>query len=377
MTEFISLFPTLYFVIILFLYFLINFIKFNKVQILWPLFFLYFGWSLFLGFRNIYDDPNLDPNIYHQQAKDLSIGELWSINFPKIDILLQMIMKFYYVITNNDTVLLVLTEFTIISLVFTGVSFLTDFSPNALLLTISFMVFTNTGVLMTANFLRQGLAMAIFLNIIHLSQFLFSNANSIKSNFYNRLYIIYFVAFQFFAHMSSLYLLICLFFVNNFQIKRLSKPSSLLLLLSFLFMMFIFGQSFLNVSQEVYSYNTVDDVGVEKITYKMIVDAFLIIIITLLKKNFFQHQNVIFNLLVKTCLLLYFSCLLYSYSPIIALRLEYYLNFLIIIALASLVSGKDIDRKIVNRTVLSAIILMYTYSFLVYDHPSITRVLVF
>lgn len=378
MADIIGIFPTLYFIIILFLYFLINIIKFNKIQILWSLFFLYFGWSLFLGFRNIYDDPTLDPNIFHQQAKTLSLGELWSINFPKIDILLQLIMKFYFVITGNDTLLLILTEFTIISLIFIGVSFLTSFSPNSLLLTISFIVFTNTGILMTANFLRQGLAIAIFLNIISISQFLFSNANKIKSNLYNRFYVIYFVIFQFFAHMSSLYLLICLFFVNIFQIRRLSKPSSFLLLLLFVSIIFIFGQSFFNTSQEVYSgYDIVNDEGVEKLTYKMIMDAFLIIMIILLKKNFFQYHNITFNLLIKICFILFCSCLLYSYSPIIALRLEYYLNFLIIIALALLFSNKDIGRKVVNTSMFLAISLMYFYSFFVYNHPSITRVLVF
>ncbi|MEI6445392.1 MAG: EpsG family protein [Nostocales cyanobacterium ELA583] len=378
MADLLGIFPTLYFIIILFICFLINIIKFNKIQILWLLFFLYFGWSLFLGFRNIYDDPNLDPNVFYQQAKNLSLGELWSINFPKIDILLQLIMKFYFIITGNETLLLILTESTIISLIFIAVSFLTSFSPNSLLITISFMVFTNTGILMTANFLRQGLAIAIFLNIISISQFLFGNAKSIKSNLYNRFHVIYFVIFQFFAHMSSLYLLMCLFFVNIFQIRKLSKTSSWLLLLLFLSIIFIFGQPFFNTSQEVYSgYDIVNDEGVEKLTYKMIIDAFLIIVILLLKKTFFQYHNIIFNLLIKICFILFCSCLLYSYSPIIALRLEYYLNFLIIIALASLFSNKDIGRKIVNITMFLAISLMYFYSFFVYNHPSITRVLVF
>lgn len=379
MQELVHLFPTSYFIIFLFIYYLNNHINYSKREIIWLLLFLYYGWSIFLGLRNIYEDVNLDPNIFYVQAKNLSIEELWTVNFPKIDILLQMIMKLYFVMTHDDTIVLILTQSTIISLIFIGVLLLSNFSPNALLLTISLIVFTNTGILMTGNFLRQGLALAIFLNVIYTSKSIFENRKIMKPNIYNRPHFLILAIFQFFAHMSSLYLLICLFFVNNFNIKKILHPSFLFSLLLLVFINFILGQSLFKNYLEIYSgyASIVNDEGIAKLTYKTIIDFILIGIIMILSNFFIQPHNIFFEVLIKICFILLLGCLFYSYAPIIALRLEYYLNFLIIITLGCLLSRKNRAKLVVKITTLGAIVLMYLYSFAVYAHPSITRVLVF
>lgn len=380
MSEFIQIFPTIYFIVILFLYWLNNYLNFSKRELVWVLLSLYFGWALFLGLRNVYDDITLDPYTFHYQAKNLSIEELWSENFPKIDILLQLIMKLYFAIINDDIIVMVLTETTIIGLIFIGVLYFTSFNPNALLLTISFLVFTNTGILLTANFLRQGLAIAVFLNILNFLKFL-SESNTSKNINVNKLLSMPIMAIvQLFSHISSLYLLFCLLLAEMLEIKRLYKPSFSISMLLFFTISIVFGHSIFSTTNEIYSgyEGAFYDEGITKLYSKLSIDAIALLLLIIFRKVFLKNQeNIQFNLLLKTCIFLLISCIIYSYVPVIALRMEYYLNFLIIIVLASLVSSKSISTKVIQITMFLTIISMYIFSFTVYEHPSLTRVLVF
>ncbi|WP_017653182.1 EpsG family protein [Fortiea contorta] len=377
--EIVKFFPSVYFITILFLYYLINYINFSRREILQILFISYCGWGVFLGSRNIYDDITLDPYIFHDQAKNLSIGELWSDNFPKIDILLQLIIKFFLSIVGNDILAMILTQLVLVSIIFFGVLYFTSFNPNSLLLTISFLVFTNTGVLLTGNFLRQGLAVAIFINILHLATSCFDSSKKNRSKSFKVWYLFLLAIAQIFSHLSSIYLLISLGLAESFQVKRLSQPLFLISFLLFSIFILFIGQFLFLSSNEIYGgYEGAYAEGRDILYIKLVIDAVVLFSLMLLKKILPNIESNNFSLLFKSCIMLFIACLFYSYAPVISLRLEYYLNFLLIIVFASLISSNSLDnRRIIKRITLLSITLMYCYSFFVYNHPSITRTMIF
>jgi hypothetical protein len=375
MAEFVKLFPTFSFIIFLLIYLLINYSNCPKTVLLWILFCLYCAFSVFLGFRDVYYDVNLDPGIYHTQAKSLSWSELWSVNFPKIDILLQVIMKFYFILVGDDKLLLILIEATIILLIFIGVSLLTKFSPNSVLLVLVFLIFTNTGILLFTNFLRQGLASALFVNIIPLSIFLF------KSNIKNPEYkfsLIFLQICQVFSHISSISLLGCLFIAHTFNSKKTVQKIVVVSLISLILLVGIFlGQGSARPTGIYSAYeDVVNEEGTTKLFSKLIIDAIAILIL-IISNKIIKFYNSNFDLLLMICILLFTACLIYYPFPVMSLRLEYYLNFLIIVALGLLVASERINKSIVRIVMFFSIASMYGYSLIVYEHPSITRYFVF
>lgn len=373
MLEEVKIFPTVYFICILFFYFVTNFTKLHKTGLKWVIFFLFIGWSLFLGLRNIYD-IDFDPAFYHYQAKNLSFQEIWEASFPKVDMLLQVIMKFYFWILPDDVIVLILSEATIVGLIFIGTALLTRFNLNSLLIILSSLVFTNTGILLTGNFLRQGLAIALFLNIVYiLNPIEGSNKKRLRSD--SLLLYIPSALLLFFAHMSSIFLLILQYLTSFLRKGKLTKLSSQITFgLVLLGSLLLFPLAF-STSSEVYSGYAVNATGEEntiKLLIKLIIDAIALVALMYTKSLINKSPNFYFNLIIKICIFLFSTCIFYSPIPGMSLRLEYYLSFLLIVALSCLISNESTSKWANKVITFFSVIAMYIYSYAVYDNPSIT-----
>lgn len=383
MNEILFIFPTTYFVLLTIIFILVNFFKLEKTIRIYCVFLPYLVFSIFLGLRNIYTDPTLDPKIFYDQAKDLSVEEIFLSQFPKVDILIQLLMKFILSIFDNRELTLILTELVILSLFFLGTSLLLKWDPNALLLVISFLAFTNTGILLSANFLRQGLAASVFIFSIHVGTSLNWTPRK-KYDYQNLSNFLFLQTLQFFSHISSVSL--PLFLIASSYLKKKKLPQRLFFILLFGIPILLLGSNTGILSQadattDIYQiYKNVDfDGGSDKIYLKLSIDAVAIILMLLVKRFVLKVPSPTFYQVIKICCLLSGVCLYYASSSVIAaLRMEYYLNFLVIIALAALINSNDWESRISRLVIVSmSIACMYSYSFIVYSHPSVTRVLVF
>ncbi len=378
MYEEVKIIPTFYFITILFLYFVINHTKLFRTSLKWTILCLFIGWALFLGLRNIYDEINFDPAFFHYQAKNLSVEEIWEDNYPKVDILLQIIIKFYLYILPDDTIAFIFTEATIVGLIFIGVALFTRFNLNSLLILLSSLVFTNTGILLTGNFLRQGLAVALFLN----AAYLLSSVNGSNKKIFSCSSLLSYTALalpQFFAHMSSICLLFLLYLIRFLKRENLARPSSLITFCLLLLVSLILLPAAFSSSEETYSGYAYLLEGEEtaKVFLKLIFDTVALALLILTNILIIKSPNLYFNLVIKICCLILSVCIFYSSRPVIALRLEYYLGFLLIIALACVVSNESTNRRANKLITFSSIVAMYVYSYAVYVHPSITNILRF
>ncbi|MCH4902846.1 hypothetical protein GSN00_00145 [Cylindrospermopsis raciborskii CHAB3438] len=383
MNEITSIFAAAYFSFLVYVFILVNVIRLQgTAKTIW-LFLPYVIFSIFLGLRNIYPDSTLDPKIFYDQAKELSIGELLLQQFPKVDVAVQLLMKLYLAIFDSDVLTLIFTHLTILSLFFLGVSLLFNSNHNALLLVVAFLAFTNTGILLSANFLRQGLASAVFIFSVYTH---ISSNNKRIHNYFSSATFGLLQILQFFAHISSISLPVFLLASDYLKKENLKKENlirqiMLVLIFSVPVLLFfsttIFSQ-FIVGSNPYGGYVDVTFEGAEDRLFLKLLADLVIAILMLTIKFLFKLTSSIFNLAMRICIFIGLVCIYYSSNSIVvALRMEYYLNFLLIIALSALISTPVKSNYPSGTIALIAIICMYIYSFVVYNHPSVTRILVF
>jgi hypothetical protein len=379
MNEITSIFTTAYFALLVYVFILVNVVKLQgTVKTIW-LFLPYVVFSIFLGLRNIYADSTLDPKIFYDQAKELSIGELILQQFPKVDVAVQLLMKLYLAIFDSDMLTLIFTHLTILSLFFLGVSLLFNSNHNALLLVIAFLAFTNTGILLSGNFLRQGLASAVFIFSVYTH---ISSNNKRIDNYFSSATFGLLQILQFFAHISSISLPV--FLVASDYLKYLKKENlirQIMFVLIFavpVLLLFSTTSQFIIDSNPYGGYAGVTFEGAEHTIFLKLLADLVIAILMLTIKFLFKLSSSIFNLAMRVCIFIGLVCIYYSSSSIVvALRMEYYLNFLLIIALSALIST-PVKSNYPSKTIaFISIIFMYMYSFVVYNHPSVIRILVF
>jgi len=215
----------------------------------------YFLWSCFLGFRNIWigEDLGFDPTIFMNQAKTLTLEQLFIENFPKIDILLQIMMRLFYNITLNDFFTFFFSQGLIIYIFYSGTLKIFKYNFNGQILLLSYMIFSNSGILLLGNFMRQGLAVSILLHIIPL----FNRTAKFKNIF--GIIILwmkrYGVAFlMFFSHMSSLILVISFFLSSLLSLKLVKTPKFWIFLSLIVFIAIVLFKLFFADIGDIYAY---------------------------------------------------------------------------------------------------------------------------
>ncbi len=354
-----------------------------KVRVFLILFF-YFLWALLLGSRSIFEAYEshgilyFDPLTYSLEAKQFTIIELFLFTFPSVDILLQLIMMMFYSFTSSDMTVMIMTETLIVTNIF--ISLKKIYSKNTstgLILFLFFLVFSNTGVLIVSNFLRQGLAISFFFMFVS-----FDTGKEIRitSSILDKLLYLCFVVFWtlilFFSHTSSIILIFFYLFAKYGSIKKIIESSKLyiflILLLSVLSMYFLD-----NFIERYNAYEGYYEEGVSILYLKILVDIILFIVMSVFFKNIIVNNSII-AIFFKMCIYIGIIILLFSKNPIVALRIEYYLNTLLFCLLIKLIiETMSMNFRRGRRIVVTYIILMYLYSFAVYSHGSVKRVLVY
>ncbi len=385
--KFAAFIPSISFLLILIVFIIDNFTqKSRKITFNLSLL-LYLLWSIALGSRYVFDG---DPGIYYAQITNFSVRGIWNHNFPKIDVLLMLIMKLFSFASRDYQFVMTMTESTLMILLFQGVSKFSKKNVNSLLIVLSYLIFTNGGILLFGNFLRQGLAASCLINSVLAIGFVFSKS-SLKDKLINYKKLLIAAGLQIFSHISSLFVLIIFYVCYRFKPSlnpRITSYSLSLIVVELSIILTSLGSSV--ILKDIYgSYDYESEETSEKLAIKLLINAVMICFLYTLElfrrqKRFLSLREVTsneylvdnFKFLLKVCFFLIIFCMFSSMQgATLALRTEYYLNLLVILCLAQFVANISLKKNVRLILTSMAIVIMYMYSFYVYSNEAIIRVM--